>query len=209
MSFDDEARPAQAGRRPPVPDPLRLVADLVNTRDVEADEDELPTPEALAAWSAGRGLLEPGTRISRGAFEQVLEVREALRALALANTDEPIQSGAVDILNRASEEAPLVVRFGPDGSARLEPDSPEVDGLTGTILAVVHGAMADGTWVRLKACRKHSCRWVFYDHSKNRSGTWCSMAVCGNRVKTRTYRERRSTAVRRVPQGRDGSPRAS
>ncbi len=181
VSFDDEARPAQAGRRPPVPDPLRLVADLVNTRDVEADEDELPTPEALAAWSAGRGLLEPGTRISRGAFEQVLEVREALRALALANTDEPIQSGAVDILNRASEEAPLVVRFGPDGSARL----------------------------RLKACRKHSCRWVFYDHSKNRSGTWCSMAVCGNRVKTRTYRERRSTAVRRVPQGRDGSPRAS
>ena len=52
-------------------------------------------------------------------------------------------------------------------------------------------AMADGTWSRLKACSADSCQWVFYDTSKNRSGHWCSMRVCGNRAKARQFRARR------------------
>ena len=51
-------------------------------------------------------------------------------------------------------------------------------------------AQADGTWHRLKACADDGCRWAFYDHSKNRRGRWCSMAVCGNQHKARAYRER-------------------
>jgi predicted RNA-binding Zn ribbon-like protein len=50
--------------------------------------------------------------------------------------------------------------------------------------------MADDTWNRLKACRLDNCQWAFYDTSKNRSRTWCSMKVCGNRAKARAYRER-------------------
>jgi predicted RNA-binding Zn ribbon-like protein len=51
-------------------------------------------------------------------------------------------------------------------------------------------AAADGSWQRLKACADEECRWAFYDHSRNRSGRWCSMATCGNQQKARTYRER-------------------
>ena len=58
------------------------------------------------------------------------------------------------------------------------------------MLAIVFRAMEDGTWARLKACREDTCQWAFYDRSKNRSATWCSMAVCGNRAKARTYRQR-------------------
>ena len=57
------------------------------------------------------------------------------------------------------------------------------------VVAIVLGAMLDGTWSRLKACR--NCCWSFYDYSPNRSATWCSMQLCGNRSKTRTYRTRR------------------
>ena len=57
--------------------------------------------------------------------------------------------------------------------------------------SIVYTATVDGTWPRLKACRREICHWLFYDHSRNRSGIWCSMAVCGNRTKTRAYRERR------------------
>jgi predicted RNA-binding Zn ribbon-like protein len=35
--------------------------------------------------------------------------------------------------------------------------------------------------------------WVFYDRSRNRSRHWCSMGVCGNRAKTRTYRAKRAS----------------
>ncbi|MBW3563024.1 MAG: CGNR zinc finger domain-containing protein, partial [Actinobacteria bacterium] len=43
---------------------------------------------------------------------------------------------------------------------------------------------------RLKVCRSDTCRWAFYDSSRNRSGKWCDMAVCGNRTKVANYRER-------------------
>ena len=55
-------------------------------------------------------------------------------------------------------------------------------------------SVADGTWSRLKACREDDCHWAFYDRSRNRSGQWCVMAVCGNRNKAR--------AVPRAAQGR-------
>jgi len=50
----------------------------------------------------------------------------------------------------------------------------------------------DGTWARVKACVADDCQWAFYDSSRNRSGRWCDMAVCGNREKVRTYRSRQS-----------------
>ena len=43
---------------------------------------------------------------------------------------------------------------------------------------------------RLKICP--NCEWLFLDRSKNRSRTWCDMAVCGNRAKARLhYRKKR------------------
>jgi predicted RNA-binding Zn ribbon-like protein len=50
--------------------------------------------------------------------------------------------------------------------------------------------MLDGSWPRLKACAADNCQWAFYDHSRNHSRVWCSMDVCGNREKVRSYRER-------------------
>jgi predicted RNA-binding Zn ribbon-like protein len=51
--------------------------------------------------------------------------------------------------------------------------------------------MLDGTWDRLKACPGHDCGWAFYDHSRNQTGRWCSMSVCGGRAKARAHYHRR------------------
>ncbi|SCF22860.1 CGNR zinc finger domain-containing protein [Micromonospora haikouensis] len=59
------------------------------------------------------------------------------------------------------------------------------------LLGVVAVAALDGTWVRLKMCPAEDCRWVFYDHARNRTGVWCQMAECGNRRKVREHRSRR------------------
>ena len=68
-----------------------------------------------------------------------------------------------------------------------------LDSALGRIVAALHAGIADGTWPRLKACERDTCRWAFYDHSRNRSGHWCSMAVCGSREKNRrAYRRRTS-----------------
>ncbi|WP_330256699.1 CGNR zinc finger domain-containing protein [Nocardia sp. NBC_00565] len=49
------------------------------------------------------------------------------------------------------------------------------------------------SWPRLKTCREPSCRWAFFDHSRNHGRTWCSMDVCGNRVKVRASHRRNAT----------------
>ena len=54
--------------------------------------------------------------------------------------------------------------------------------------------MRVGTWERLKVCRNDECQWAFYDHSRNHSGAWCTMAICGNRMKGRAFRTRRARA---------------
>jgi predicted RNA-binding Zn ribbon-like protein len=86
------------------------------------------------------------------------------------------------------------VAIGPDGTPALQPLGTGVVAALGTIVAGVPGAVADGSWVRAKVCPKDSCRWAFYDQSRNRSRRWCTMDVCGNREKTRAFRERQQGA---------------
>jgi len=74
------------------------------------------------------------------------------------------------------------------------PEAAGTAGALGHIVASVSDAMTDRTWFRLKACADERCRWAFYDQSKNRSGHWCSMEVCGNRSKARQFRRRQRAA---------------
>jgi predicted RNA-binding Zn ribbon-like protein len=94
------------------------------------------------------------------------------------------------VLEDAARRAVLEVRFDEHGVATAAPAARGVDGALGRLLAIVAAAQADETWVRLKACPWQTCRWAFYDHSKNRSGRWCRMEVCGNRAKAAAFRAR-------------------
>ena len=107
------------------------------------------------------------------------------------NVDGFVRADVASALDRAAARSELRLRFDKTGSGTLESEADGVDGALGRLLAIVHRSAAEGTWSRLKACRDETCEWAFYDHTKNRSGTWCNMAVCGNRAKARAYRERR------------------
>jgi predicted RNA-binding Zn ribbon-like protein len=167
-----------------------VVRQFLNTHDVEEGIDEISTPEALRAWISEQGLPLPGPRVTAADVRRATELRESLRALLLANNGEPLEPHAVETLNGLTEDLRLLVRFEGEGGSALRPAGRGVDAALGALVAIVVGAMAEGTWGRLKACREDTCQWAFYDHSKNRSGAWCSMAVCGNRAKARTYRKR-------------------
>jgi predicted RNA-binding Zn ribbon-like protein len=171
------------------PGELELVRAFVNTLDVEDGADELTEPVALAAWLRGHGLMRDRAA-SRADLVNARRMREALRALMLANNGVSVRKEAAVTLDRAARRAGIGVRFGASGTAQLEPSAAGVDGALGQLLAVVAAAMADGAWRRLKACRADDCRWAFYDRARNRSRRWCSMAVCGNRTKARAYRAR-------------------
>jgi len=190
-----EARPVEPGSRQPAPGALALVQRFVNTLDIEGHREELGDPEGLRAWLAANGLLEGDQRLGLADLQRAVEVREALRALLLANAGMDLDPGAVEALNRSARNARLVVCFDATGRSSLEPDSAGIERALARLLTIVHGAMGDGTWVRLKACRNDVCRWAFYDHSKNRSGRWCTMDDCGNALKARAYRRRRAAGA--------------
>ena len=177
--------------RPPAPAPLELVRQLVNTRDLESGDDALATPADAARWLRAHGLFEPGVHITANDATRLCAVREAIRALLLANNGGVVDAAACAVLNRAADRCELGARFDPDGTIGVAGRGRGIDGVIATVLAIVLGAVADGSWSRLKACRGDECHWAFYDRSRNRLGQWCVMAVCGNRSKARAYRERR------------------
>jgi predicted RNA-binding Zn ribbon-like protein len=178
------------GGRAPAPEPLRLVQAFVNTVDFENGVEELTDPAALDATLTRLGVLGPGEALGPAELHRALRVREALRALLLGNNGLPVERSTLETLEEASRRGRLGVRFDAETRTALVPGAGGVDGALGRIVGVVHTAMADGTWPRLKACPRHICRWVFYDRSKNRSSRWCAMSVCGNRVKTTRYRHK-------------------
>ncbi len=171
------------------PGELERVRDFVNTLDVESGADSLSSPETLRAWLQGRDL-SPGRSATRADLIAARRLREAIRALLLENNGLSVRKEAALTLNRAAARAGVSLRFDSGGRVRLEPAARGVDAALGRLVAIAASAMVDGTWARLKACRADDCHWAFYDHARNHSRQWCSMAVCGNRTKARTYRRR-------------------
>jgi predicted RNA-binding Zn ribbon-like protein len=180
--------------RKPAPGELALLQGFVNTHDLEDDDDDFTDPEALRRWLVHYDLMAPADAVTDADFQQAIRVREALRALLMEKNGGPPADGAVDVLNAAAKTAELLVRFNAGGRACLVPVRGGVDGALGLLLAIVERSQTDGTWDRFKGCPDDTCGWIFYDWSKNRSATWCSMEVCGNRAKARAYRERRREA---------------
>ena len=185
----------EPGDRSPAPGPLRLVQLFVNTNDLETGPDLLPDAAALRGWMNERGLLdaaEPSHR--RGPRARDRAPRGDPRAGVRPRRPPPRPEGRRR-RQRRPRCAPACARCSTTPVTRLEPSAGGVDGALGRIVAAIHAGVADGTWERLKACERDICRWAFYDHSKNRSGHWCSMAVCGQREKNRrAYRRRRARA---------------
>jgi len=165
------------------PGDLELIRQFVNTFDVEDGTDELADPTELQTWLAQRDLIGDAEALSADDLARARNVREALRRFLLANNGARLDPAALDAINEASAHAELLARFDRSGAATLAPARPGLDGALGRLLAIAVEAMRDGTWPRLKACAEHTCEAAFYDWSRNRSGTWCSMSVCGNRTK--------------------------
>jgi predicted RNA-binding Zn ribbon-like protein len=174
----------------PAPDELALIEDFVNTVDKETAAEALGSPVALAEWLSEHGLAERGEAFDHDALARAIAIREDLRALLLANNGGELDPEVPAALTAAATRARLTVALDGHGRAAVTPQSTGIDRVAGRLLGIVARAQADGTWERLKACPWHTCHYAFYDHSRNRSRTWCSMAVCGNRAKAAAYRAR-------------------
>lgn len=174
----------------PAPGELLLVQEFVNTLDVESGEDCLAEHVSALDWLAQAGLLSRSDALPDEDLDHIRKIREAIRSMLQCNTQGETNDQALALINRAAQAGPLAISFADCDSAELTPLKGGVDGALSRVFAAIFVAISNGTWNRLKACQNDECHWAFYDHSKNQSGTWCSMAICGSRMKARAYRQR-------------------
>ncbi len=167
-----------------------LVQAYVNTVDVQDGPEELSDPNTLGAWLVAHELMENGQTVTEADLKHAIAVREAIRGVIGANSGSRVYPLDIATLNEAAAASRLRARFGAGGKARLEPEAGGVAGAMGRMVAALFAAMADEDWSRLKLCGSETCRWAFYDRSRNHSSRWCTMASCGNRQKARRFRQR-------------------
>lgn len=171
------------------PGGLELVRRFVNTADLPSGPDELDSLEKARAWCLSHGL---APAMNQSHLELLRDFRESLRDLLFANNGEGDAAAAWERLRPflASTRLSLAV----DSSRGLEL-KPEDKGPIASLLAIVYESELLGTWSRLRACRKMSCRFAYYDRTKNASRAWCSMATCGNQAKAQRRRQRERDIV--------------
>lgn len=175
-----------------VPAPARLLRDFVNAREPQTGEESWTGVDQLGDWLRAHGLLRSAAALRPSDLDTAVAVREGLRSLMLDHAGHGSEPAAIAAYNQALGTLALRLEW-VDGAHRLRPadDAPATDALA-RVLDAVRQCERDGTWARLKACARDTCRWAFYDASRNQTRRWCSMAGCGNHVKMkRAYARRR------------------
>ncbi|MDF2989880.1 MAG: putative RNA-binding protein containing a Zn-ribbon-like motif [Microbacterium sp.] len=177
-----------------IPDAVRLVRDFVNTVEYQVDDERLVDATDLRDWLVARALLDAEASASPDDVAFARRLREGLRSVLQVHAGHEADESAIRDLDEALEELPVRGGFDASGAFRLAPASPDpVRAALGRLLDAVRLASEDDTWSRLKVCARDSCRWAYYDHSRNRSSRWCTMAGCGNAMKMqRAYRSRKA-----------------
>ena len=138
--------------------------------------DEFADAGRARAWLAGAGGL--GTQEELG---HVLEVRELLQAVVRG--EQP--AGALGPVLRDAAYVPEIK----DGEiAWALRAAPERELAVRAVLT--WGTLAKNNPGRLRPCANDECRLFLIDHSKAGTARWCSMTVCGNRMKARRHYQR-------------------
>ena len=169
----------------PVPDDLVRLVNLLNTVDLELGTDVLADRSGLDTWlgaDASAGSTPGDLAIAR-------QLRSGLRALAARNCGQAFNEEAVADVARWTARLPVSVQLAAGGSA-IVVGGEGAPRILGEVLASYARAVEQGRWSRVKLCASPTCRWAFWDGSKNRSRRWCAMSVCGSRAKMRDYRRR-------------------
>jgi predicted RNA-binding Zn ribbon-like protein len=173
----------------PAPMPLLVVQSFVNTWEGDSGVDLLDDPVEGPRWLQRAGLAH-GSDVD---LAMAREIRESVRALLVQNSGGeaagPDHLRSLQALARRTSLRPVVRD---DGGVDIQADGDGWPGLV-ALLLIIRDAQRDGSWERLKACRNPDCRWAYYDRSHASRGAWCDMAVCGNRIKNRALRARRSS----------------
>jgi len=169
-------------------------------RDLRSWRDLVDFLELRGAVSRGEGTAlramgERDARACAAAFEQALELRALIRTvLAALAGRRPLQAGWVDAVNRALALGVGSARLGRQGRGWRLDFAPVLDEPLRALAPIARSIadlIAQGGGARIRRCANPRCVLYFRDTSRTGRRRWCSMAVCGNRMKVAAHIRRR------------------
>jgi predicted RNA-binding Zn ribbon-like protein len=189
-----------------------LALDFLNTRPVQNEEavELLPDFDALLRWYQAADLLSSreadslrqkwgASAPAQHAVEAMRKLRERLRKQIVAKErGGTIRRAILDELNLLMAEHPMLTRLKASGSSSItelwfDPRRPE-----DLFAPLAHSAailFSEVDWSRVRICGQ--CVLHFYDTSKKGTRRWCSMQLCGNRIKVAAYAARQQALTQK------------
>jgi len=190
----------------------QLALDFVNTCPIQNGRsmELLPDFSALLRWFQAAELLSArevanlqqqwgNSAVAQRTVEAVRELRERLRKEVLAwEHGGAVHYFTVAELNRLMVDHPMLTRLKANRSASsaelwFEPRRPE-----DLFAPLAHSAatlFSNVDRARVRKCGQ--CVLHFYDTSKKGTRHWCSMQLCGNRLKVAAYAARQRMRARK------------
>ena len=166
---------------------LRNAIDTVDNRIIELLQER-----ATLAHEIGQVKKEIGMAILDPGRESLL--RRIVDALIAGKRIRPADLKA---LNDTLSKSPTITNLQQkDSTWRLSQISikPGFERILATIAFSFASMLANGDPTRIKICANPDCGWVIYDESHNRTRRWCDVRECGNLIKVRQFRARKSAA---------------
>jgi len=181
----------------PAPAGLAVVQDLLNTRDIGRKvPDLLGTPEQARAWLIDELAPAPPGAADRPdqswvaeLSERELSVRELSDLRSLRSAVQRLISGGPWPADRQTVKTTLTISA--SGEVRLRPAGSGLRAFAAAVWCEIFLAQQAGSLKRLKLCHNPVCSSAFYDRSKNNSGVWHDVKMCGNAANLRASRARR------------------
>jgi predicted RNA-binding Zn ribbon-like protein len=156
--------------------------------------ERLRGPEDLGRWLVEAGFLETVPAVTQRELDLARALREAIyRTAKLAGSGRPATDD-VDLINRVAATPPLEPRLAAGGRVvewvSDRPVAAALSSLARDAIELISGPLAR----RVRECAAPDCALLFLDSSRPGRRRWCAMAACGNRAKTKSYRQRRREA---------------
>lgn len=150
--------------------------------------ERIPTPGRLLDWLVLHGLAVD--TCTDADLERARELRDAIHAAATAAAlEDPLPTGAVNVINEVSVRGHASTVLDDDGGRRWQLDtaSAVADALS-VIAADAIDIISGDRDGRLALCASPTCRAAFFDTSRSRTRRWCDMNTCGNRQKKERFK---------------------
>jgi len=159
--------------------------------------ERLRAPDDLGRWAVEAGLLATPPDVTARQLDDARALREAIyRCAKAAMAGRRFPPEDVRLINQWARMSPPAPQLGTRPGQRTTSASNPVRAMLSALARDAVDLLGGSDAGRIRECAAPDCALVYLDRSPGGRRRWCSMTLCGNRVKCAIYRRRT-----RVPPG--------